>query len=62
MLCPNVETLSLHIVIALAQCLPVIALHIYRYRIIVSVIASLSYRFWNIGTVSTFISYSSGNI
>jgi hypothetical protein len=27
-----------------------------------SIIASLSYHFWNIGTVIAFISFSSGNI
>jgi hypothetical protein len=66
MLCPNVETLSLHTAIALYHllwpCVPVIALYRYRYRKIGSVIASLSYRFWNIGTVVAIISYISGNI
>jgi hypothetical protein len=41
----------------------VIALYCYRYRKIGgNVIASVSYRFWNIGTVIAVISYFSGNI
>jgi hypothetical protein len=62
MLCPTVETLSFHTVITLATYVPVIALYHYRYRKIYSVITSLSYRFWNFGTVIAFINYSSGNI
>jgi hypothetical protein len=66
-LCPNEETLSLHIVIVMYRygfdhmCI-VIALYRYCYRKIGSVIASLSYRLWNIGTVIAIISYFSGNI
>ncbi len=59
---PHVETLSLHIVIALATCVPLIALYRYCYRKIANGITSLSYRFWNIGTVIAFINYSSGYI
>jgi hypothetical protein len=36
------------IAIASAACVPVIALYRYRYQKIGSVIASLSYHFWNI--------------
>jgi hypothetical protein len=42
------KQLSLFIVIASAACVPVIALYHYCYRKIGSVIASLSYRFWDI--------------
>jgi hypothetical protein len=39
-LCPNMETLSLHKIIALATWVPVIALYCYRYSKIGSVTAS----------------------
>ncbi len=65
-LCPNEETLLLHIAIVMyrfrfGHMCTVIALHCYHYRKIGSVIA-VSYRFWNIGTVIAIISYFSGNI
>jgi hypothetical protein len=56
------ETLSLRIVIALYHYRFCHMCTRYRYRKISSVIASLSYRFWNIGTINAFISYNSGNI
>ncbi len=67
MLCPNGETLLLHIVIALyhycfGHICTCIALYQYRYRKIGSIITSLSYCFCNIGTVIAFISYNSRNI
>jgi hypothetical protein len=62
MLCPNEETLWLHIVIALYRYSFDHMCTRYRYKKICSVIASLSYCFWNIVTVVAIISYFSGKI
>jgi hypothetical protein len=61
-LCPNQETFTLHIIIALYCYRFGHMFTRYRYRKIGSIIASLSYCFWNIGTVIAIVSYFSGNI
>ncbi len=53
--CPNVEMLSLHVVTGLYRYRFGHMCTRYRYRKIGSVIAFLSYRFWNIVTVIAFI-------